>query len=177
MPNTGVDVDPNAMATNASKPDPKKLFSLRLTGKDMYRIYGDKIQLPAMFASGDCLIQVRNSGEYTTSQKTALFQHIYAWPTLHNWANSLIDICFVRQTRRETTRDFLWVQIGTTHGYYDFLKLDTDVWVKRGQPRPEEQNRPRFSEWEKRRFSGFNVYTPTGQIHDTRWEIPWRRPL
>jgi hypothetical protein len=182
MPNTGVDVDPNETANNALKPDPEKLFNLRLTGKDTYRINGDKIRLPAVFASGDCAIEVRSEGEYSTSQKTALFQHIYTWPTLRNWAKNLIDDCLVPRTLNQRPiyidwmwRFFDWVWIGTSRGNYENLKLETVLLVKGNEG---ESNIPQFSEMDKEHYRviGFNVYTPTGQIHDTRWKIPWQRP-
>jgi hypothetical protein len=63
--NTGLAVDPDD--TEKSKDtanlglnhSSENLFSLRLIGKDTCRINGDKIRLPAVFYSGDCLVNIK----------------------------------------------------------------------------------------------------------------------
>jgi hypothetical protein len=165
MPNTGVEVDPNDMAKNALKPDSQKLFSLRLTGNDTYSVNGDKIRLPAIFASGDCFIRVTIDGGRIQSRGAVLFQHIYTWPVLRKWAYSLLKTCLVPRRKCHSVSGADLVGIGRSSGRYDSLILRTYLYVKGST---EEPNRPQFSDREKLNFRDFNVYTPTGQINDNR---------
>jgi hypothetical protein len=44
------------------------------------------------------------------------------------------------------------------------------------QTNPGNSNIPQFTEREQELFKGFNVYTPSGQINEIQWRIPFQRP-
>jgi hypothetical protein len=174
MPNTGVDGDAQDMTRNSHRRGSQDPFSVRLTGQGTYRINNDTIRFPAIFTSGDCAVFVQPGGQYASYQKTALFHHVYTWPTLRNLAKRAIDACLGVEPRLEIFQGFTWLHLGYVDGRYDTLTLGTGIWVKW---RGEEANTPQFTEMDKVRFSAYNVYTSTGKLHDVHWEVPWQRPL
>jgi hypothetical protein len=76
VPNTGIEVDPQSMSLSDLKSGSEKLFSLRLTGNNTYRITDDKIRFPAEFMSGICLVEVYDKLKYKPGNQ-ALFNYIY----------------------------------------------------------------------------------------------------
>jgi hypothetical protein len=178
VPRTGLEVDPHDMVKQSHNPGNKKLFSLRISGKDAYRINKDKISLPATFFSGDCFVQVHLYGS-DGSKITALFQHMYLWPDVHKQVTSIIDDCFVPEVEpifrgptyepKRIGSSGTNIQVRGEQISYWF-EIYTDLYIRRNSTYP-------CSEEEIWDFcQGFNVYTATGQINDRRRKTPVKRP-
>jgi hypothetical protein len=179
VPNTTIEADPQDMAMNQGS---LPLLSLRLIGKETYRINGDKIRLPALFMSGNCLITV--SGDVKDKPgNQALFSHIYFWPQVRKQVRSIIDTCLGPSTSSGNNVVY-WSIIGYSdsrfHTGHDIpAELYTELHIRSMRNNPvlmENSSIPFFTERDVMKFREYNVYTRTGLINDARWETPFERP-
>jgi hypothetical protein len=180
VPYTGLELDPDETAK--AHPDSDKNISLRLVGNKIHRINGDRVRLPALFMSGDCLIQVR--GRFTDKpENQVLFSHMYFWPEVHKQTISNINRCLGKPVVVERPGEY-WVSIAWSDAQFHVgQRTLSDIQtclllrpIRRNVVFPGISNNPNFTEVESFEFHHFNIYTPTGLVHDVRWETTFKRP-
>jgi hypothetical protein len=155
IPHTGIMPAPDLMLSSAPR------FALELTGRDTYKINGDKIRFPAAFLAGRCIIMIRAenvTSPFPDQPDIALLLHLYFWPRVLEIAEYLISSCLKDMQ--------LWVVYRATlkakNWSFPFM-INISI-LDKGSRMPQGGLR------------NLNIYDSTGMINSISWPIAFQRP-
>jgi hypothetical protein len=174
VPKSNLKIDPQDIPTTRLETDPEQLWGTENPTSS------DRSRLPALYMTENCLIEVE-SLHHLGRRYPAPFNEISRWPSVSKLAEGIINECLRPQILKD--RKGYWSQIGENDVYY-FMENQDGPWLSiivyvRTLKQPAikgNSKNPHFTDDELEYFKDYNIYTPTGQIHDIRWGTPFQRP-